>query len=178
MPKKSHRKLVIQFIEYMVSGGVYFWVGYIAFALFYGVHSDKNGFLNLNVNFDGLGWNLWWSTITSSVIGWTANFIMQRFWVFNNKSLKNHTTQVTGRFMFVTLVDFGLNYLILYGLRQIGISPYIGQFISAGFFTVWNYLWYRYWVFPEKLKPAKKVVTPLRVVAHRAQGHSAYRRAS
>ena len=132
MAKKSkNRKLVIQFVEYMVSGGVYFWVGYAI----------------LNYLYYVLDWSLWWATILSNVVGWSANYILQRFWVFNNKSLKGHQTQVTSRYIIITLVDFVMNYFILYGLRQIGISPYIGQFISSGFFTVWNYLWYRFWVF-------------------------------
>lgn len=162
MTKKSpKRKSILQFVEYMISGGAYFWVGYGAFAYFWSV----------------LHWSLWWATITSNVIGWSVNYILQRFWVFNNKSLKGHQTQVTSRYITITLVDFVLNYFILYGLRQVGISPYIGQFISSGFFTIWNYLWYKYWVFPQKFVKKKTVVTPARVIAHRAHGHSAYHRA-
>ncbi|HET7827658.1 MAG TPA: GtrA family protein [Candidatus Saccharimonadales bacterium] len=159
MPKKSNRhKLVVQFVEYMVSGGVYFWIGYaILNYLYYAAH-----------------WSLWWATILSNLIGWTANFILQRFWVFNNKSLKGHQTQVTGRYAAITLVDFVLNYFILYGLKQIGITPAIGQFISSGFFTVWNWFWYKLWVFPEHMKKRKTVITPARIVAHRAHGHLAY----
>lgn len=161
MPKKNkkNRKVVVQFVEYMVSGGVYFWSGYALFAYLW----------------SGLHWSLWWATITSNVFGWSVNYVLQRFWVFNNKSLKGHQTQVTTRYIIITLVDFVLNYFILYGLRLVGITPYIGQFISSGFFTIWNYLWYRYWVFPEKIKRQKTIVTPARVVAHRAHGHSAYR---
>jgi putative flippase GtrA len=170
MAKKSKKSsVIIQFIEYMVSGGVYFWVGYLSFALFYGVHSN-------NFTFEGLGWSLWWSTITSNIIGWTANYLLQRFWVFSNKDLKGHATQVTGRYIFITLVDFVLNYFILFGLKQVGITPYIGQFISSGFFTVWNWFWYKYWVFPQHMKKHRTVVTPARVVAHRAHGHVAYHR--
>ncbi|HXY18213.1 MAG TPA: GtrA family protein, partial [Candidatus Nitrosopolaris sp.] len=118
-PNKNRRKLLIQFVEYMVSGGVYFWVGYIILDyLYYAKH-----------------WSLWWSTIISNVIGWSVNFILQRFWVFNNKSLKGHQTEVTSRYIFITLVDFVLNYFILYGLKLVGITPAIGQFISSAFFT-------------------------------------------
>ena len=165
--KAKNRRLLVQFVEYLVSGGVYFWVGYITFALFYGVHSS-------GLTFNGLGWNLWWSTITSNVIGWTVNFILQRFWVFSNKSLRAHQTEVTSRYIFITLVDFGLNYLILYALRSVGVTPYIGQFISSGFFTGWNWFWYKYWVFPEKFAKKRARVTPARIVAHRAHGHMAY----
>jgi putative flippase GtrA len=158
MTKKQNRRLVIQFIEYMVSGGVYFWVGYALLDyLYYAAH-----------------WSLWWSTIVSNLAGWSVNFVLQRFWAFNNQTLKGHQTEVTTRYILITLVDFVLNYFILYGLKAIGITPAIGQFFSSGFFTVWNYFWYRFWVFPEKLSRKKKVITPARVVAHRAHGHSAY----
>lgn len=163
MAKKSpKRKAILQFVEYMISGGAYFWVGYGAFAIFW----------------SGLHWSLWWATITSNLIGWSVNYVLQRFWVFNNKSLKGHQTQVTSRYIIITLVDFVLNYFILYGLRQVGITPYIGQFISSGFFTVWNYLWYKYWVFPQNFTKKKTIVSPVRVAAHRAHGHSAYHRAA
>ena len=151
-------KLVVQFIEYMISGGVYFWVGYgILDYLYYAAH-----------------WNLWWSTIISNVIGWSCNYLLQRFWVFNNKALKGHQTQVTGRYIFITLADFVLNYFILYGLRLAGITPAIGQFVSSGFFTIWNYFWYRFWVFPNQFAKSKSKVSVMRVVAHRAHGHSGY----
>ena len=158
MPRSNQRRLVIQFVEYMVSGGIYFWVGYGLLDYFY----------------YALHWNLWWSTIVSNVVGWTVNYALQRYWVFKNSQLKAHQTQVTARYIFITLVDFVLNYLILYGLRGIGITPAIGQFISSAFFTVWNYLWYRFWVFPEHMAGHKTTITPARVVAHRAHGHSAY----
>jgi putative flippase GtrA len=79
---KRNRSHVVQFIEYMISGGAYFWVGYVILNyLYYSVH-----------------WNLWWATIVSNVIGWSVNFILQRFWAFNSKSLKGHLTQVTSRY--------------------------------------------------------------------------------
>ncbi|MGA3150550.1 MAG: GtrA family protein [Candidatus Saccharimonadales bacterium] len=159
-PRQNRRKLLIQFIEYMISGGAYFWVGYVLLDyLYYAQH-----------------WSLWWSTIVSNVIGWSVNFALQRYWVFNNRALKGHQTEVTSRYIFITLVDFVLNYFILYGLRQVGITPAIGQFISSAFFTGWNYFWYRFWVFPEHMAKRKTKITVARVVAHRAHGHSAYRR--
>ncbi len=103
--------------------------------------------------------------------------MLQRFWVFNNPKLKQHQTEVTSRYIVITLVDFVLDYFIVYGLKLVGVTPYIGQFLSAGFFTGWNYLWYRLWVFPEKFSRRKQAkVTPLRILAHRAHGHSAYQR--
>lgn len=159
--KKKQRKELVRITEYMISGGAYFWSGY---AMFFVI--DK-----------GLGLSFFWAKSISTLTGWTVNFLLQRYWVFKNPELKKHQTEVTGRYMFITIVDFILDYLIVYALFTVGITPYIGQFISAGFFTVWNYLWYKYWVFPEKFAKKKRVrQTPARVVAHRAHGHSAYRK--
>lgn len=154
---KTKKNLGIQFAEYLLSGGAYFWSGYALFAYLW----------------SGLHWSLWWSTIVSNVFGWTVNYLLQRFWVFNDRSLKDHKTQVTARYMVITLVDFILNYFILYGLKKAGLTPYIGQFVSAGFFTIWNYLWYRYWVFPEST-PVHPKLTPGRIAAHRAHNAKAY----
>jgi putative flippase GtrA len=172
MPRKnkSKHKLLIQFVEYMISGGAYFWVGY-------GILLFLNGYFHTNLHWS-VRLSLWWATIISNVIGWSVNFVLQRFWVFNNKSLNSHKTDVTGRYIFITLVDFVLNYAILLELNNIGIPPKFGQFISSGFFTIWNWFWYKLWVFPDKMKKHKTLITPARVVAHRAHGHVGYHKAS
>lgn len=137
---KRNKKLTIQFVEYMISGGAYFWVGYLVFFV-----ADK-----------GFHLTLWWAKLTANLVGWTINFLLQRFWVFKNPSLRGHMTDTSGRYIFITLVDFVLDYLIVASLKTAGITPYIGQFASSGFFTVWNYIWYRFWVFPEHYKQSKK----------------------
>lgn len=144
----------------MISGGAYFWSGY---AMFFFI--DK-----------GLGLSFFWAKSVSTLTGWTVNYVLQRYWVFNNPKLKKHQTQVTGRYTFITIVDFIMDYFIVFGLKQMGVTPYIGQFISAGFFTGWNYFWYKYWVFPDKFKSkTKPKITPARVIAHKPHGHSAYK---
>lgn len=139
LSKKSRVELV-RIAQYFVSGGAYFWTGYLVFFLCY--HS--------------FGLSLWWAKLTANVVGWIVNYVLQRYWVFNEKSRRGHQTQVTGRYIIITLIDFYLDYLIVNTLNNHGIIPYIGQFVSAGFFTVWNYLWYKYWVFPERGKTNKK----------------------
>jgi len=128
------RRNIVQFIEYVIGGSVYFWSGYLIFALCY----------------SGLHWNWLWAKIAADIVGWTLNYLVQRFWAFNNKSLAKHEVATAGKYTFISVFNLGLDYLIIWGLQQIGISPYVGFFISAGFFTVWNYLWYRFWVFYNK----------------------------
>jgi putative flippase GtrA len=138
VPKKPKRELR-RIVEYMISGGAYFWSGYLVFFF-------------IDQVLDG---SFFWAKSLSTLIGWSVNYVLQRFWVFSNPSLKGHGVKVTGRYLFITLVNFVLDYFIVWGLKNVGITPYIGQFISAGFFTVWNYLWYRLWVFPENHKRRK-----------------------
>lgn len=131
---RLNRQNSIQFLIYMIGGSVYFWSGYIIFAICY----------------SGLHWNWLWAKMAADVVGWTLNYFIQRYWAFSNTGLKKHEARTVGRYAVVSIGNLVLDYLIIWGLQQVGISPYIGFFISAGFFTVWNYLWYRFWVFYNK----------------------------
>jgi putative flippase GtrA len=156
--KKKEKREARRIVEYLVSGGAYFWSGYAMFFVL-----DQL-----------VGLNLWWAKLLANVTGWIVNYLLQRYWVFDNPKLAKHQTEVTSRYIVITLVDWLIDYLIVAGLNAVGVTPYIGQFVSSGFFTVWNYLWYKFWVFPEKFTKKAKVTIP-RVVAHRAHGHSGYR---
>jgi putative flippase GtrA len=128
---QRQRPEIVRFIQYMISGGAYFWSGYFVFFI-----ADQL-----------LGLNLWWAKLAANLTGWTVNYLLQRYWVFNSAKLKGKQTQVTGRYVAITALNFVLDYLIVRGLKSLGLTPYIGQFVSAGFFTIWNYLWYKLWVF-------------------------------
>jgi len=129
------RQNIVQFAKYMVGGSMYFWVGYVVFAVCY----------------TGLGWTWLPAKIAADAVGWTANYIVQRFWTFSGQ-IHLSEMQHAGRYIFIASLGFVLDYLIIWGLYSIGVTPYIGFFIAAGFFTVWNWLWYKYWVFPDKSK--------------------------
>lgn len=155
--KKSQRLELIRIVEYMVSGGAYFWSGYLVFAA-----CDK-----------GLHLSLWWAKLAANITGVTINFLLTRFWVFSGRNLKKDLPQVTSRYIVITLINFVIDYFIIRGLKSIGITPYIGQFVSAGFFTVWNYLWYKLWVFAtpkrklmkKSTKSKRRVNKPRRAIA-------------
>lgn len=132
--KKEEAREVKRITEYLVSGGAYFWSGYLIFFVI-----DKV-----------IGGSFFWAKSLATLGGWGVNYLLQRYWVFNNPKLKKHQLEVTGRYMIITLVDFVLDYFIVLGLKNVGVTPYLGQFVSSGFFTVWNYLWYKYYVFPAK----------------------------
>ncbi len=124
-----------RFFKYMVGGGIYFWLGYAIFALGYSVFH----------------WNWFPAKILADGIGWTSNYIIQRHWAFSDR-IHLSELQHRGRYIFIEGIGFIIDYLIIGGLKSVGITPYIGFFISSAFFTVWSYLWYKYWVFPEKKK--------------------------
>jgi putative flippase GtrA len=125
------QRRIIQFAEYFVGGMAYFWSGYLVFAICY----------------SGFHWNWLQAKLLADVVGWTLNYFIQRYWAFNDKSLNKHEAATISKYGIITAVNFALDYAIIWALNSIGISPYIGFFISAGFFTVWNYMWYRFWVF-------------------------------
>jgi putative flippase GtrA len=136
--KKAFKDKRVQFLKYMVGGSLYFWVGYAVFAICY----------------SGLHIYWLWSKMAADIVGWSLNYFVQRYWAFNSEHLKLNEMQHVGRYISIESIGFVLDYAIIAGLRAIGITPYIGFFISAGFFTVWSFLWYKHWVFPEQKKVA------------------------
>lgn len=133
MPKRTKSEsLKQQIIKYLISGGGFFWSGYLAFAVFDGL----------------LGFNLFIAKQLANVIGITVNYLLERYWVFRGvKTSKAERATRLPKYIAITLINFMIDYLIVLGLKDIGITPYLGQFVSAAFFTVWNFLWYKYWVF-------------------------------
>lgn len=126
-----NRQTAVQFGKYWVGGNVYFWSGYGIFALCY----------------SGLGWDWLPAKIAGDVIGLILNFIVQRYWAFNDPSLRGKTLQISAKYIATMTLSLTIDYLIVGGLKHLGVSPYIGLWVAATFFTAWNYVWYRFWVF-------------------------------
>jgi putative flippase GtrA len=122
-----------RFAKYISGGAVYFWVGYAVFAICYSI----------------LKWDWLLAKIAADAIGWTLNYLVQRLWAFSDR-IHLSEMQHAGRYVFIESVGFVLDYLIIWGLKSIGVTPYIGFFVSAGFFTIWSWLWYKHWVFPKR----------------------------
>jgi putative flippase GtrA len=139
MKQKKQREFK-QLAEYLVSGGAWFWSGYLLFALLYGA----------------LGMEIVPAKIISYIFGLTVNFLLQRFWVFESRDARKQLDVVTGRYVALSLVNLVIDTAIVWSLSKAGVTPYIGQFVSAGFFTVWNYIWYKLWVFTKKQSPGPK----------------------
>lgn len=136
------RKNVVQFLEYMVGGGIYFWTGFATFAFFYGSQH----------------WAWFPAKVAADVVGASLAYLVQRYWAFNNKRLAGHDGEVIKRYTLINLLTYLVDYAMIWSLYTMGFSPYVGLFISAGFFTLWNYVWYRFWVFYVKRGTSSKEV--------------------
>ena len=139
-PKKL-RAEVTRLIEYSITGGAWFWSGYLTFAI-----CDQV-----------FGLSLFWAKLIANLVGITVNFVLERVWVFNSGRRNKKLTVVTERYFILTVINLFVDYLIVRGLQEyLGVSPYIGQFVSAGFFYGWNFLWYKYWVFAASSKKQRR----------------------
>lgn len=135
---KKKRLELIRIVEYFVSGGAWFWSGYILIVLL----DDKIGLFLANLIGNG--------------IGITLNFLLERYWVFKTKKPTTLMIAAKRYVIYTALNAFLLNYAILLALSKNGIQPEIGQFIAAGFFTIWNYVWYKFWVFKDMDKRPRR----------------------
>jgi putative flippase GtrA len=128
---KVPRKLAVQFLKYLVGGGVWFVSGYIVFSVCYGLW----------------GWSWWTAKLLADVIGWALNYVIQRYWAFQNPALNGHEVRISFRYLLLLGLNVVIDFAIVGGLKHVGVSPFIGLFVAASFFTLWNFLWYRLWIF-------------------------------
>jgi putative flippase GtrA len=136
----KNKKPLKEVVQYAITGGAWFWSGYAMFAVCYSL----------------LGLDIVPSKIISYLFGLAVNFILERFWVFNDRKARKELDTVTVRYVAISTVNLGIDTGIVWGLSKLGVSPYIGQFVSAGFFTIWNYVWYKLWVFARGATPKPK----------------------
>lgn len=126
---RRREKELKRIVEYLVAGGVWFWSGYLIIVFSH----EHIGLFAANLIGNG--------------VGITLNFLLERYWVFKTKRATTLMVATRRYVIYTSLNAFLLNYLILRSLVNVGIGPEIGQFIASGFFTVWNYIWYKAWVF-------------------------------
>lgn len=139
----THKHSLRQVVTYLISGGAFFFSSYAWFFI-----ADR-----------GLHWNLFAAKVSSSLIGLLINFLLQHYWVFGTHKSTRHAGHFTGKYIVLTIVDLLIDYLIVSQLKKAGISPYIGQFVSSGFFVLWNYYWYKFWVFADDLPKAPRLAS-------------------
>jgi putative flippase GtrA len=132
--KKNLLKLLIQFVKLNLAANILFWGTYAGFAVF-----DRL-----------LGWEELPALATASILAHILFFIVDKNWVFVDKTGRRKTRDELVKFAIFMGFSYILNIAIIRGLSEYaGISPYIGQFIAAGFFVFWNFIGLRWWVFRE-----------------------------
>lgn len=131
MVRRPGRRTTLQFIYYNLGGASFFVIGYLVFSLLYGI----------------LG--VWWLLAKgiADLVGWATNFIVQHQLAFREESKHHKTAKLIKRFSAFSLLNLMIDYAIVGGLKAVGVTPFIGLFVSAGFFTIWKYLWYKHWIF-------------------------------
>jgi putative flippase GtrA len=100
MAKKKTKSLITQIVEYFITGGVWFWTGYI-----------------LIVSLDGVI-GLFWANFVGNAVGITLNFILSRYWVFSENKDKNLASTTWKYVIYTALNAFLLNYLILFRTKE------------------------------------------------------------
>ena len=129
--KKPSKKTVVQFTYFNVGGLVFFVVGYALFALLYSV----------------LGWHWLISKAIADLTGWICNYVIQYYLAFSDTTKNESHYEALSKHTAFSIMNLVIDYAIVGGLKLLGVTPYIGMLVSAAFFTVWKWVWYKRWVF-------------------------------
>ncbi len=127
----------LEFIKLQIAGNIPFWGTYFLFALL-----DKVFYAQTTP-----------ALFVSTIAAYTLFFVVNDWWVFNKSRSQRKKTTNIWRFIIFMSITALLTFNITIQLDEIfGISPYIGQFISAGISISWTFIGLKFWVFA----PAKK----------------------
>jgi|SRR5579863_3217736 len=112
-----------QFSRYLVVGGLAFVVDF--------------GFLYVLTEIAGLYYLI--SAAIAFLFGLLTNYCLSRIWVFDRRTLKNVTMEIS-IFAAIGIVGLGLNEVIIWFAREkIHIHYLIAKGISAGIVLIWNF---------------------------------------
>ena len=130
---KLNSKGITQFVLFNAGGLSFLIVGYLVFVVLYGVFH----------------WAWLPAKIVGDALGWTSNFVIQYFLAFGDTHKSRQPKVVFGKFTSISLLNLLLDYAIVAGLKQLGVSPFIGLLVASQFFTIWKWYWYKHWVFSD-----------------------------
>ncbi|MDB5183475.1 MAG: hypothetical protein JWO07_156 [Candidatus Saccharibacteria bacterium] len=149
--KKPKNRAAIQlgweFIKLQVAGNIPFWGTYgINFVLDKGLSVDK-----------------YQALLVATVLANALFFIVDDQWVFSSSKGKRKTSAEVWKFVIFMSLSALLTFNITWQLYNVlGISTYIGQFISAGLSISWTFIGLRFWVFATPKKSSKRRVATAR----------------
>jgi hypothetical protein len=131
---KISKSGLMQFLYFNLGGVVFFVTGYLLFTLLYGL----------------LHWYWLLAKGVADLAGWALNYLVQHYLAFPGVAREQGHKQLLKKFIPFSLLNVLIDYAIVGGLRLVGISPFLGLWISSLFFTVWKWLGYKHWVFAKK----------------------------
>lgn len=136
LPKKPVKQSVLQFVYFNVGGVVFFVSGYAIFALLYGL----------------LHWHWFVAKGIADLTGWGLNYLVQHYLAFAEAARAQGHKQVLKKYVPFSLLNVLIDYAIVGGLNWLGVSPFLGLWLSSLFFTIWKWLWYKKWVFGQAIE--------------------------
>ena len=158
--KKSLLRNIVQFIKLQLAGNILFWGTYIGYAVADNVFHTKSIL----------------AVAVPSVLAHIVFFIVDRNWVFSEKTGKRKTSGELLRFGLFMGLNYFINLGIIMGLQNyLGISPYIGQFIAGMFFAVWTWAGLKFWVF-RVARHARHHALTIETKDTNAKRHAKYKR--
>lgn len=158
--KKSLLRNAWQFIKLQLAGNILFWGTYVGYFIADNVFHSKS----------------WLALAIPSICAHILFFIVDRNWVFSDKTGKRKTKDEIVRFVLFMGLNYFINIGIIMGLQEyFGITPYIGQFLAGLFFTFWTWAGLKFWVF-RAARHARHHAITIETRNTNAKRHAKYKR--
>lgn len=158
--KKSLLYNIWQFIKLQLAGNILFWATYLGYAIADNVFHSTS----------------WLAVAVPSILANILFFILDRNWVFSEKTGKRKTADEIVKFVLFMGLNYFINLGIILGLQTyFGITPYIGQFVAGLFFAFWTWAGLKFWVF-RGARHARHHAITIETKDTNAKRHAKYKR--
>ena len=163
MKKKQKQNLVRrawEFVKLQLSGNILFWGGLGGTAFFK----------------EFIGLPSVWALALGNIIAYVVFFLVDKHWVFSDKTGKRKASDEIFRFIIFMSAGYFINIFLVETVSQISsIGIYWSQFfVSTFFFTFFNWLGLRYWVF-KPARHAHHLAVTIHTKLYREKRHAKYK---
>ena len=112
-----------------------------------GATTTLSDYLVFTIAFSYLNTGLLAATVSAYIVGLIVSFMLNRFWVFRHGADRQSASTSLWRYATFLAVNLVITYLILWGLEQFGVTPYLGKLVVGAFMFFWIYLGDTFFVF-------------------------------
>lgn len=104
-----------------------------------GAATTLTDYLVFTVVFSYANGGLLAATVFAYIAGLLVSYLLNRYWVFRRGGNRQSAAASLWRYTVFLGINLAITYAMLWGLEQMGVTPYLGKLVVGAFMFFWIY---------------------------------------